>query len=342
MKIAAHKVDQFIKFPDRGAIAVLLYGPDSGLVLQRAKELANWAVDDVNDPFNVVEISSDQLKGSPSVVNDEMAAISLMGGRRLVRFRNAVNGDAKAIEKIFDQEVTQEQAFLIVTAGDLKPGGLRKLFENTTSAAALPCYQDDIRGLTQVVGNKLHSAGFTFDSDVVPYMAINCQGDRMVVLSEIEKLSLYLGSQKHITLASVRSCVGETTESHFDDICNSLAMGNHNLVQQHLAKALSQGIMPVMILRATQRFFGRLHFILGEMDRGKNQESALKELRPPVFFKQLPLFKQFVDKLSRKGSKRMWNIVEELYNCELECKRTGANAELMCSRSLMKVASFCK
>lgn len=342
MKISAGKVDAFINGLDSFVLSVLVYGPDSGLVSQRASVIAKHIVNDISDPFLVVDLNADSLKSDPAKLADEISAISFGGGRRLVRVRDATAGVGAIFKDAFSNvpENAAEGAFVLVTASDLPPSsGLRKLFEAGENIAALPCYQDDIRSIRNVIGAELRKREISFSEDVVTYMAENCRGDRMVVINEVEKLSIYAGSLKEVTLDDAKACIGETTESSFDDICNALASGNQAVLEKHLRRALHQGAMPVSIFRAAQRYFQRIHLVVGYMAEGREMEQAIGKLRPPVFFKQLPDFKSHITRWNRRRS-ALWRVMDVLYSGEMECKKSGAKPELICSRSLMRAAAM--
>ena len=49
------EIDAFLARPDPGRPIILLYGPDAGLVRERADALLASAVDDPNDPFSLVQ-----------------------------------------------------------------------------------------------------------------------------------------------------------------------------------------------------------------------------------------------------------------------------------------------
>ena len=87
MKLAAARVEGFLRQPDPEIHAVLLYGPDAGLVRERAETLARGVCPDLHDPFRVAELSGGMLVSDPARLADEAAQISLMGGRRVVRVR---------------------------------------------------------------------------------------------------------------------------------------------------------------------------------------------------------------------------------------------------------------
>ncbi|MEQ8696768.1 MAG: DNA polymerase III subunit delta, partial [Bauldia litoralis] len=82
MKIPAARVADFVAKPDPAALIVLVYGPDGGLVHERADALARAVVEDPKDPFRIVHIGDKELTDDPAKLSDEAAAIAFGGGRR--------------------------------------------------------------------------------------------------------------------------------------------------------------------------------------------------------------------------------------------------------------------
>jgi DNA polymerase-3 subunit delta len=80
-------IDSYLAKPDPARPIVLLYGPDAGLVRERADALIASAVDDVNDPFSMVRLDGDDLAAEPSRLVDEAMTVPLFGGRRAIRVR---------------------------------------------------------------------------------------------------------------------------------------------------------------------------------------------------------------------------------------------------------------
>ena len=81
------EIDSFLARPDSGRPIILLYGPDAGLVRERADALMASAVDDPNDPFSLVRLEGDELAAEPSRLVDEAMTVPLFGGRRAIRVR---------------------------------------------------------------------------------------------------------------------------------------------------------------------------------------------------------------------------------------------------------------
>lgn len=339
MKIQPAAIENFLKNPNPAVTAVLVYGPDTGLISLRAELLARTIVPDTNDPFRVVELSSDQLREDSARLFDEMSAMSFGGGRRLIKIKDAENNLTPLFKDVF-KNPPSGSAFVVVTASELAPtSALRKLFEANANLAALPCYHDDAINLRTVIVGEMKKRNITpSEPEVIPFITANCQGDRMVAISEIEKLFLYMGPENKVSFGDVTNLIGETTESSFEDICQAAAGGNFSLANKHLDRALRQGIMPVVILLTLQNYFSRIHSVIGMISSGQAMEQAISNLSPPVFFKQLPVFRQHVSRFLSMGENQIWNIMDLLYKAELECKKTGSNAELVINRTLMRIA----
>src|SRR5438874_1259312 len=69
--VRAHEVEGALLRcnPDIGVL--LFYGPDAGLVAERARAAAEGAVDDPGDPFQLVRIDGDALAADPARLMDE-------------------------------------------------------------------------------------------------------------------------------------------------------------------------------------------------------------------------------------------------------------------------------
>src|SRR5450755_3189155 len=99
MEIKSHLADRFMASPPPSLVAALVYGPDQGMVRERAGRLAKSVVPDLNDPFRVAELDGATLDSDPARLWDEAAALSMIGGRRVVRVQAAGTGLAKDFER---------------------------------------------------------------------------------------------------------------------------------------------------------------------------------------------------------------------------------------------------
>ncbi len=336
MKLTARQIDRFVRAPDPGIRAVLVYGPDAGLVSERAEAIARAVAPELSDPFRVTNLTARQLQDDPARLADEAASLSLTGGRRVVRVNDAADSLADLL-KAFLADPAGE-ALIVIQAGDLPARSpLRKVFETADQGAALGCYRDDRRSLAAVITAALLDHGLKASPDAMAYLVANLGGDRQLTRRELEKLVLYKGpSAGTVELADAIACVGDTAAITLDDLAFAIGGGDLTELERALLRSLEAGSSPVAALRATARHFQRLHLASGAIAQGLTPSDAVKRLRPPVFWK---LADRFMVQCQSWSPRRLAKALARLLEAETGCKATGAPAEAIAARALLEIAA---
>lgn len=335
MKIANNRVDGFLRSPDPAVRAVLLYGPDSGLVRERGDSLARSIVADLSDPFRVTELTPTHLREDPARLADEAAALSLTGGARVVRLRDGAD-TITAVVKSFLGHGTNG-TLVIIEAGDLPTrSSLRKLFESEANAAALPCYGDEGQNLESVIRDSLRQYGQEADRDAMAYLLGHLGADRRLTRTELAKLALYRGAPGRITLEDAVDCIGDGAAMDQDDLALAVADGDQSSVQRLLDRLWREGVSPISVIRTLTRHFLRLHLAAGWMVQGRSVDQAVAALKPPPIFRVTPRLKS---QAQRWSVDRLGTALDLLLNAEMDCKTTGLPAEAICGRCLTQLTA---
>lgn len=337
VKAKPQQIQGVLKALSPNFAAVLLFGPDEGLVRERADLISKQIVDDLADPFDVVRLGADQIKAEPSLLSDERASLSMMGGRRLIRVDPATDLITASLEAALDGP--ESENLIVLTAGDLKPGSkLRKLVEKNDSALAIPCYADSDRDLSDLVNEVLRSSGLSAERDAVSWLVDHLGSDRRVSRSELDKLVLYMQSSesKQVTMADASAVVGDASAMAVSDIASAVVSGDVAKVDRLVDRAFLTGENPVPVLRTLARKLQQLHLARGMMDTGASPDAAMSKLRPPVFFKEQPAFRR---QLGLWNSDRLAAAMVLVRDAEADCKTTGLPAEAITARTLLRIAA---
>lgn len=329
MKVQPKNADAFARDPAPEARAILVYGPDQGLVRERVGQLVRTVVEDPNDPFRVAELSGAQVAKDPAVVADEAAALAFGGGRRVVLVQDCDDACTKAFAQFLADPAGD--ALVIAAAGDLSARSkVRQTFEKAKAGAALPCYRDDARSLPGLIEETLRAEGLGVSREARAYLAANLGGDRLATRSELHKLALYVGAGE-VSLADAQACVGDTAEITLEDIAFAAGAGDTAGIERAYQRAVAEGAHPVQPLRAAARHFQRLHAVSGRSDL----DQAMETLRPPVFWKRKKAFKQ---QAQAWAPAQLASALERLLAAEGRVKSTGMPATVIASRTLMEIA----
>jgi DNA polymerase III subunit delta len=330
--------DRFAAKPPAEIVAALVFGPDQGMVRERATRLAKSAVADLSDPFRVAELDEAALDSDPARLWDEAAALSMTGGRRVVRVRGADNGHAKEFERFLNEP--PGDALIVVEAGDLaKSGALRRVFESASNAAAIACYPDNEDALQTLVRGELKAHGFSIAPEALAYAVSRLGADRGVTRSELEKLMLFAAGEKTISEVHIDAVMGDESALRVEAVLDAAGTGDYAGLDRELSRLWASGTSPIGALRQAMGHFQRLLAVRAEKDEGRDAGTAMKRLRPPVHFTREAAFRQQV---TNWPVEKLEEALTHLYEAEALAKTTAVPAEAVTGRALLSVAAMAR
>ena len=327
MKLDARQIAGFLRHPGP-CRAVLLYGEDEGLIRERARQLTLGVTGSLNDPFRVVELDRD---GWPRMA-EEMASLSLIGGRRVVRVREITDAATEAVKNVLRGG---GEALLVLEAPGLGKGKLRTLIEAAPDAAAIANYAEEGRALQELIRAMLAEVGASADAEAIQWLSETLGGDRAVVRGEVEKLALLAGAGGRIELETARSCAGDAAGASGDEALIAATRGDAITADRAVETAMAEGLAAIALIRMTLGHLQKLHQARLRMEEGLSAADAVRTLRPPVFFKSVG---GMTASLSLWRSEHLVRAIDEARTVEIACKQTGSRPELLVRRFVAGLA----
>ena len=331
MKLDARQAAALLRNPDACRF-ILLYGDDEGLIREHALTLTLHVAGSVNDPFLVVELMRDGWNR----IAGEMASLSMIGGRRVIVVRDATDA---ALGPITQAMKGPGSALLVVEGAGLGKGKLRTFAEGDPHSAAIACYPEEGRALTDLIKTILGSFNAEADPEAIAWLGQTLGGNRAVVRSEIEKLALLAGAGGMLDLRTAQASTGDGAATASDDGLLAATLGDNVAADASLEAAIADGLNGVALMRTALMHLQKLHQAKLRMENGMTAVEAVRTIRPPVFYRSTA---SMVTALGRWSGDMLLRAIEEARHVEVACKQTGSRPELLAKRFVQDLARAAK
>lgn len=272
----------------------LIYGPDRGLVSERATEIAKATGIDLNDPFSMVTLDAGDLHGDAGRLLDEVDSIGLFGGEKLVRVRGAAAEKALVDALQILAGRPSGGSYVVIEAGDIKKGtGLRKIAEPSSVIAVIPCYADDQKALNALIDRELGEEGMRISPGARQALLEQMGGDRLASRNELRKLILYCRGTKSIEEEDVAAIIGDASAISVDDAVDAILGGDRNSFHHAMQKIASSKTPVFLVLQSCLRQFQLLDQMKAEMEeRGLQAAQVMQTLGRHIHFRRKPVIEK--------------------------------------------------
>jgi DNA polymerase III subunit delta len=328
--IAPREADAFLKGGFTQFPVILIYGPDEGLVSERAAAIAKSMTS--GDAGNILRLDGDDIASDPMLLADEANAMSMFGGMRAIRVKAGSKSLVPGLEPLLSSPPVD--ARIIVEAGDIKPGhALRTLLEKGKGVAALACYGEDSRDIGRLLDTLLQEAGQTISSEARQALTGLLGQDHKRSRMEIEKLILYTHGTSQITRDDIDAVITDAAALSADAVIDATFLGKLDGIETEARRVLADGLEAGVLLG----FALRHAFLLQSIKRGsggnQNVAESIKSAR--VAWKRE---KAVTEQISRWTETRLERAVQILGEAVFAIRRNAALSDALAIRALWSLA----
>jgi len=332
------EIESFVAKPGDRQPIVLVYGPDAGLVRERAEKIVAASVEDMRDPFALVRLDGDALASEPARLIEEAHTVPLFGGRRAVWVKAGPRNFAPAVEAVV--AAPPGDCRIVIEAGDLRrTSPLRAICEKAKCAVAIPCYIDGERDLIRLIDDEMRAAKLAIDPDARSALVALIGGDRAASRSEIRKLALYAAGKDRVELDDVLAVVADASALALDSVLDAAFGGRATDTEQQVSRAIAGGTSAGTILSAALRYVAQLHRARTALDSGDNDFAAMRSFIPPIHFRREPTVKAA---LAAWSAPQLQRAMAQLADATFAARRTAPLADALAQRALLTVAQLAR
>jgi DNA polymerase III, delta subunit len=303
--------------------------------------LCKTVTPDLNDPFNVTVLTESDIEADPIRLEEALTALSMMGGRRLVRVR--LGSDKGSVDKAVAEALKihadggfNPDALLVVEAGALgRDSALRKAAEASVGAVGIACYEDETGDVARMTREALAADQVALTSDALERFVARLPRERGLMRQEIERLALFIGpgSGRTLDLAELEAHLGVEPDASLQDAAMQAFGGKPAPAQAGLRRAFAEGESPVLAVRQASIHLGKLRRIAVLQANGAAAKDAAKAAG--VFWKQE------AEMLRQARSWRLEDldtVLDSINTADLAAKTTGMPDALIAERLILEIA----
>ena len=339
-------IDRFLAAPGAQVRAAVLHGRDQGVVRERAQTLAAAVTERPDDPFNVAVLSDADLTADDGRLEGELMAVSMIGGRRLVRVR--LSGDIPParrlpVERLVAAALTEHlkdsfnpEAFFLVEADALgRDSPLRKAAEASPGCGAVACYDDEPADLARLAREALAGDKLALSAEALDTFIARLPHERGVARREIERLILFLGPGRNATasLADLEGFFGVEPEASLSEAAFDAFGGRPAAAHAGLRRAGQEGESGVGAVRAMGLHLARLRRVAVLHRSGEALQTAAKA--SGVFWKQE---REFLRQVQAWTLADLDRVQGDVLAADRACKQTGSADALLAERLALSIA----
>ncbi|HEU6441649.1 MAG TPA: DNA polymerase III subunit delta [Microvirga sp.] len=335
--VKAGDVDGALRRPDPRIGVYLFYGPDMGLINERARAVAERSVDDPSDPFQLVRIDGDDIASDPARLADEAGTVGLFGGKRAIWVKSTTRNIAPAVDAVLKSEL--QDTVVVIEGGDLqKSSPLRTLCERSQKALALPCYADSGRDLGTVVDETLKSNGFSIGREARAALIASLGGDRLATRGELAKLMLYAHGKREITPEDVDAIMSDVSSLAMDAVVDAAFGGEGTSLEIGSRRLAAEGIHASVLLGAALRHALMLLTARLNVEEGRSIPAVMETMRS-LHFRRKPLVERH---LQRWTSESLKTAIGLLQSSLLDTRRLSHLDDTIAAKTLLDIARMAR
>jgi DNA polymerase-3 subunit delta len=284
--------------------AVLLYGENEVI-----KHDIQPRLRDTNKGSEIINLFENEIIKDKNIIFNNIVNESLFNEKKIIFIQYAT-------DKIFNElnesllKKTKNVNIYIFSDNLEKKSILRNFFEKEKNLAILACYEDNNKTLSNYVNKEL--LGFRgLTGEIIDLIITNSNANRKIIKSEIVKIKHYFKNEK-INKQDLLEILNIKSNTNFDDIRDNALIGQKNKTNKLLSEI---DILPedsFFYLNSLNFRVLKLKEIQTSNKIYKDYEKTLANLKPPVFWKDKPVYLQQLEKWDLKKLDIMANEIADI------------------------------
>ena len=291
----------------------LLYGENDGF----KNQLINKNI--LKDAINVEKYEEKEVFDNYESFMESLLNKSFFDREKNIIISRVTDKLFSFVEELIEKNL--EDTKIILKAGKLdKKSKLRNLIEKDKKNVCIPFYLDEVFTLNKIASSFFKENNIEISREALNIIVEKCRGNRDSLNSELSKIKLFLYKKNKIDIDSVSKLVNLSENFSVSELVdNCLAQDKKKLI-----KIINENNYThddcMLILRTLLIKSKRIYQILNEIEKNADIETAIRNFKPIIFWKDKDIVKKQV-KIWSKSS--IENLIKKANDTELLIKKNS-------------------
>lgn len=291
----------------------LLYGENDGF----KNQLINKNI--LKDAINVEKYEEKEVFDNYESFMESLLNKSFFDREKNIIISRVTDKLFSFVEELIEKNL--EDTKIILKAGKLdKKSKLRNLIEKDKKNVCIPFYLDEVFTLNKIASSFFKENNIEISREALNIIVEKCRGNRGSLNSELSKIKLFLYKKNKIDIDSVSKLVNLSENFSVSELVdNCLAQDKKKLI-----KIINENNYThddcMLILRTLLIKSKRIYQILNDIEKNADIETAIRNFKPIIFWKDKDIVKKQV-KIWSKSS--IENLIKKANDTELLIKKNS-------------------
>ena len=294
---------------------ILLYGNNQGF----KKQAINSILKNKEDFFQYEE--KEILENEINFINSTLTE-SLFEEKKIILINRASDKILKIIEQLTIKR--PKNLSIILNANTLeKKSKLRSFFEKNKECISIAFYPDNEQTLSRLTSNFFKEKNIPLSYSDINLIISKSNGDRGVLISELEKIENYARKGKKINSIVIGKLINLAEDHSISELIDNCLAKNQKKTLSIINENNFTNEDCVLITRIFLNKSKRILQLSSDYKNSQNLDLTISSAKPPIFWKDKDITKKQILKWSPEGIKL---LIYKLSDLELLIKTNIKNS----------------
>ena len=253
---------------------------------------------------------------------NEILSKSFFEKDKLIIIKDVSDRLKNEIEILKEKELEGTKIVLISNILD-KKSKLRNFFEKETDLVSIAFYSDNIQSLSNITKTFFLKKKIFISQESINLLINRANGDRNSLMNEINKIEIYLGNKKKISIEEINSLTNLSENYSINELVDNCLAKNKTRTTNILNENNFSLEETIIIIRTFLIKSKRLLKLFQNFQTNKNLDKTIVSYKPPIFWKDKDLVRQQMKSWNLKNT---YKLINEINNTEMEIKKNSFNS----------------